>query len=141
MVVHSEARKQRHGPERWRNWIGMERARNAITTIKHSARQIYGLIWILLVPILHGPWRLRPSQPKILAKDAAETVKGWPAPIDEYQRYRFNNLAYRSIRFEPEASEKHVSVVGPARHLPLLLQYGEWRLLNLSASKLQPVEP
>jgi hypothetical protein len=43
---------------------------------------------------------------------AAETVKGWPAPIDEYQRYRFNNLAYRSIRFEPEVSEKHVSVVG-----------------------------
>jgi hypothetical protein len=96
----------------------------------------------LLVPILRCPWRSGPSQPEILAEDgAAETVKGWPAPIDEYQRYRFNNLAYRSIRFEPEVSQKHVSVVGPARHLPLLLQYGEWRLLNLSASKLQPVEP
>ena len=102
---------------------------------------LFGKIKKLLVPILRCPWRLRPSQPKILAKRRGGNSERFPVPIDEYQRYRFNNLAYRSIRFEPEVSEKHVSVVGPARHQPLLLQYGEWRLLNLSASKLQPVEP
>jgi len=117
MVVHSEVTKTATRA-RAMEQLGREGpVESAINTIKHAPRQGYGLIWISFVQIIDPDFAPLLVFGSVASRNpcrgrAAERLKGRPAQIDEYCRYRFNNLAYRSIRFEPEVSEKHVSFVG-----------------------------
>src|SRR6266446_7206805 len=145
MVVESEARKTAPRARAMEQLRREGPAGNAINTIKHAARQSYGLIWISFVQIIDPDFVLLLAFRSVATRNtcrgrAAETLKGWPAQIDEYYCYR--STTWRIDQFDLNRKSRRNTSVSSAGSPPAAIAtIPEWRLLNLNASRLQPAEP
>ncbi|SRR6266446_3575435 len=149
MVVDSEARKRAPRARAMKQLDRDGPGGTAIDTIKHAikhaARQSYGLIWISFVQIIDPDFVLLLAFRSVATRNtcrgrAAETLKGWPAQIDEYYCYR--STTWRIDQFDLNRKSRRNTSVSSAGSPPAAIAtIPEWRLLNLNASRLQPAEP